>query len=416
MKTVLIVEDNLSYLRQLTESLSGFRDEFDFASAENGAEAINVLTDSSVDIVVTDLNMPIMDGFALLSHLRESLPHIPAVVLTGLTRPDVFERLKLYGDLKVLQKPVTPEVFVDTLRATLETSPSDSPKGLTLPELLQMLSAERRSCSLLVEADGRRGSLHFVSGELYDAYIFDEQLEGEQATAELLRWTDANIELTNVGDDEKPRGRFVKTPLDTLLAAAYPNLETSRLPQVQIVWQGKDAEAVLEQESLASAVAESLQEEIDSSDVQTEATIQLDEHTHSESQDVASTSQAVAFKTQTQLLAEEASVAELRQQLIGEAETLQETFERLQERAREADEALEAALSEFETFREQQRSYLAAEEAYQAKRKNLEQWREGAEDLAKKLLSAVQQVDEGEALAATADNEAEIAEDEKQLA
>ena len=414
METVLIVEDNLAYLRQLTESLSGFRDAFDLVTAENGQEAINLLDQSKVDIVVTDLNMPIMDGFALLTHLREVHPFMPAVVLTGLTRPDVFERLKLYGDLKVLQKPVTPEAFVGTLRTVLETAQKTKPKGVTLPNLLQILTLDRRTCSLLVEAAGRRGSLHFVSGELYDAFIFDEQLDGEAAAAELLRWTEAKIELKNVSDDETPRERFVKTSLEDLLAAAYPNLEAATLPQVQIVQA--QADEITIDETVVTDADDSNKPLATNEPSQAEKTkakkLNLEDHV------VASTDQTEVQKTQSERLAEEASMAELRQQLETEAETLQETFQRLQQRAQEADEALTAALSEFETFREQQRSYLAAEEAYQVKRKNLEQWREGAEDLAKKLLSAVQQVDEDEGITTdkASDSDDAKTDDEKQLA
>lgn len=406
-KTVLIVEDNLAYLRQLTESLAGARDEFDLVSAENGQEAINLLERSAIDVVVTDLNMPIMDGFALLSHLRESFPQLPAVVLTGLTRPDVFERLKVYGDLKILQKPVTPEAFVGTLRTVLEKAAQGKLKGVTLPNLLQLLSLERRTCSLLIEMTARRGSLHFVSGELVDAYIFDEQLAGEEAAAELLRWTEARVELRNVGDEEKPRDRFVKSSLEDMLAAAYPHEERAALPQVRLV--EVQADAPIHAETSSEEEAEN------SSDVQASPLPEQSETSEFNLEDHVVASQSQAEQTHAQILAEEASMLELRQQLITEGETLQETFQRLQQRAQEADEALSAVLGEFETFREQQRSYQEAEEAYQAKRKNLEQWREGAEDLAKKLLSAVQKVDEGDVMSDDA-NEDSKSDDEKQVA
>ena len=85
-------------------------------------------------------------------------------------------------------------------------------------------------------------------------------------------------------------------------------------------------------------------------------------------------------------------MSDTRAALEAEAAALQEAMQRLQARA--ADEALAAALQDFELFRERQRSYQQAESAHLERLKRLEQLRLGAEQLAQQLLSVVKQVDD----------------------
>lgn len=79
---VLVVEDNVSLCAMLEEELSEW---FVIHKASNGAEALNVLESASVDIIVSDVMMPVMDGLELCRAVkqRQEFNHIPFVMLTA---------------------------------------------------------------------------------------------------------------------------------------------------------------------------------------------------------------------------------------------------------------------------------------------------------------------------------------------
>jgi DNA-binding NtrC family response regulator len=79
--SILVVDDEL-LIRDLLYDF--FRDQgWDIAIAESGERALEILRSKKVDLVLTDLKMPNMDGLTLTSELRESYPDIPVVIMTG---------------------------------------------------------------------------------------------------------------------------------------------------------------------------------------------------------------------------------------------------------------------------------------------------------------------------------------------
>ena len=74
---ILLVDDELSCLDCLSEGLKLVNPDYQVFTAENGKIAVNVLENHQIDLVVTDLNMPVMDGFELLAYTKSNFPHIP---------------------------------------------------------------------------------------------------------------------------------------------------------------------------------------------------------------------------------------------------------------------------------------------------------------------------------------------------
>jgi CheY-like chemotaxis protein len=79
--TILVIEDEPSFRRTLTAYLedSGYR----VLEAANGQEGLDRLERGKPDVVVTDLRMPVMDGFEFMLHLRTANPGTPVIALTG---------------------------------------------------------------------------------------------------------------------------------------------------------------------------------------------------------------------------------------------------------------------------------------------------------------------------------------------
>lgn len=101
---LLVVEDDL-VIRDLLETVVTERLGLPCATAGNGKEALAVLEGSQIDIVVTDLKMPVMDGAQLLQHLHREYPSIDVIVITGYAGEYTFLDIIRMGASDFFVKP-----------------------------------------------------------------------------------------------------------------------------------------------------------------------------------------------------------------------------------------------------------------------------------------------------------------------
>jgi two-component system, cell cycle sensor histidine kinase and response regulator CckA len=116
---ILVVDDEATILQITCQTLelNGYRT----LRAANGREAIDVIASSSesVDLVLTDMMMPVMDGAALSAHLEQEHPEIPVIAASGLNSNGGVARAVGMGVSRFLPKPYTTSLLVTTVRDTL---------------------------------------------------------------------------------------------------------------------------------------------------------------------------------------------------------------------------------------------------------------------------------------------------------
>ena len=191
-KSVLLVEDESSTLRFYMAGLKGLQ-EFKLLSAENGREALEVIKKTPVDVVVTDLKMPVMDGFGLLGVIAERYPSLPCIVLTSVAEPGLLNKALDLGALRVMAKPPKLSVLMEEIRAAAAQKPQGIVQGLGLSSLLQLLAWESKTATLTVQLDGAVGFLYVKAGELIHAALDKE--EGLVAAYTILGWEAAHVEF-----------------------------------------------------------------------------------------------------------------------------------------------------------------------------------------------------------------------------
>ncbi|MHB1645748.1 MAG: response regulator [bacterium] len=100
-KTILIVEDSIVVIKLL--SLSFAKEGFRVLTAEDGFEALEIAIKNDIDLIITDLNMPQMDGITLLKNLKENedTKTIPVILMSSM-EPKEDELKNSYA---FLQKP-----------------------------------------------------------------------------------------------------------------------------------------------------------------------------------------------------------------------------------------------------------------------------------------------------------------------
>ncbi|MCX7914548.1 MAG: response regulator, partial [Thermodesulfovibrionales bacterium] len=117
---ILIVEDNTDS-RVLLEKMLKSRG-YDVLSASNGVEALEKISLSMPDLIISDILMPEMDGFELCRRIKtdENLSHIPFVFYTATYVDEKDERLALsLGASRFLIKPMEPDVFLSIIEGCL---------------------------------------------------------------------------------------------------------------------------------------------------------------------------------------------------------------------------------------------------------------------------------------------------------
>ncbi|GBD97800.1 MAG TPA: response regulator [Nitrospirae bacterium] len=115
-KTILIVDDSASMRQLVTFALKDAG--YDVIAAVDGKDAIVKLSGTKADMVVTDLNMPNMDGIELIKQIRSTaaFKFIPVVMLTTESQESRKQEGKQAGASGWLVKPFTPEKLIDVIK------------------------------------------------------------------------------------------------------------------------------------------------------------------------------------------------------------------------------------------------------------------------------------------------------------
>ena len=117
--SILIVENEVSN-RILIEKVLSTRG-YHCISASNGQEALNILDSESVDLILTDLSMPVLDGYRTtqLIRARPALAHVPIVAVTAYALNDESEAALNMGCTEYLTKPFKPRQLLEVVERLL---------------------------------------------------------------------------------------------------------------------------------------------------------------------------------------------------------------------------------------------------------------------------------------------------------
>lgn len=118
---VLVVDDSQSMRFAVTTTLSSVGYSTDEAS--DGLEAINLAKEKAYDLVLTDINMPNMNGFQLIEALRDlqGYKFVPIVTLTTQTDKESRQKAKQAGATGWIVKPFAPEQLIEVMAKLTES-------------------------------------------------------------------------------------------------------------------------------------------------------------------------------------------------------------------------------------------------------------------------------------------------------
>jgi twitching motility two-component system response regulator PilG len=222
MKTILLVHEQKEFHRMVVDGLKAYgsvtakpTEDFLVKSASNGKEALSVLTRFKVDLIVMDMDGPAVDGFELLASMKKSgLRDIPVIVVTASDSPEINGRLKQAGVLHHLKKPFILLELLEKVQHALDESSKGLISDFTLPNFLQAVELEEKTCTLEVTSKGKSGYLHLKNGQLIDAEVND--LTGDSAAIEMLGWKGTEIRIEEFNSNR----RTIHAPLMQMIIEA----------------------------------------------------------------------------------------------------------------------------------------------------------------------------------------------------
>jgi len=228
MKHVLIADDDKVLVKSLQIGLSKFSGKFEAIYVQDGLEAINVLNSRPIDLVITDIQMPMMDGLVLLAFMQGSFSDIPCIIMTSHGTSELKAQLK-NEIIDFIDKPVRPDQLGRMILSVFEKKKTGRWAKIGIADLLSLIMIEKKTCIFKINAGvNEKGYFYFHEGELYNA-VWGKQT-GEKAVLAMLACE--NAELTFTRAPEKPGKKQIEKPLSELIELAKKSnlsLKTSRL-------------------------------------------------------------------------------------------------------------------------------------------------------------------------------------------
>jgi two-component system response regulator YesN len=117
----MVVDDEAIQRRVLGKMIREVLPEFEVIEASNGKAALELLKSHCIDIVITDIKMPIMDGFAFIEQVNETTASTKIIILSGYRYFEYAQKAVRLGAFDYLLKPVKEESIGELLNKVLET-------------------------------------------------------------------------------------------------------------------------------------------------------------------------------------------------------------------------------------------------------------------------------------------------------
>jgi len=245
LKKILFVDDERQMQQFFLEGIKHFNIPFKVLIAENGDQALQIVRDEFVSVVITDLKMPKMDGLALLRTLRRDYADIPVIIISAYGTDKIKEMARKNGALFFLEKPCAIEKIIGAINATLKKeSDGGTLNGITPGMFLQLIEMEEKTCTvrLLNPRTKEQGVLFFVDGNLFDARIAGSS--GIDAAYVIFAWDNVTVSIQNKCGQKENK---INSDLQGILLEAMHRKDEEEEKEDEVLWLDNDDEVAEEE-------------------------------------------------------------------------------------------------------------------------------------------------------------------------
>jgi CheY-like chemotaxis protein len=218
MKNILIVDDDIALLKMIAKKFEAGSSDFNPVFVKDGVSAVNQIKNKKIDVVISDLQMPKMDGYGLLEYINGNYPDIPVIIMTAFGKPKSKEILLENGASGYFEKPVNlDQLILEIKRLKEKESDGGILKSASLEMFTQLVEMEQKTCTIRVkrEDNEHEGVLFFRDGEIYYARIGN--LKGLEAAYRIFSWHNVTLCIEN---DCRLKKKKINSDLQAVLLEA----------------------------------------------------------------------------------------------------------------------------------------------------------------------------------------------------
>ncbi len=227
MKTILIVDDDSVTCKMLSRVFEPFTDNFKVLITGNHVDVQGIIKNQNIDLALMDLQVPGIDAFELLETITVNCPDIPVFVMTAFGTPESKARVEQKANCTYIEKPLDIDILTDTIFDELEKGVDGQINGIGLSSYLQMVEREKKTCTLIIRSDDKKGKLYFSKGELMSATT--DLLKNENAAREIITWNNTILGVENLNLRKK---KEIHQPLTELIIEGL-NIKEKKEKRIQ---------------------------------------------------------------------------------------------------------------------------------------------------------------------------------------
>ena len=211
-KYVLIADDEEDLTWSISKSLLRDKKDIEVICANSGDEAMRVMEQQPIDLLVTDLRMPGYTGLELMDSIVRDRKPVKVIVMTAYGNPETESRVKDKGGLHYIEKPFEIRELKRLIYSVLSernnsTSLAHTPVGRRIYELSQIQQSRDSYFMLDVMSEKKRGQVYFWGNTIIHAKC--GRLKGEKALQEISSW---KVGVFKVHSNVKPTEHSVFAP------------------------------------------------------------------------------------------------------------------------------------------------------------------------------------------------------------
>ncbi|MBD3284933.1 response regulator [candidate division WOR-3 bacterium] len=221
-KRILLVDDEEQFTYAVSDILTSHGYLVD--TENRGEAAIKRFKPGEYGLLITDINMPDMDGVELIRRIQEIYPDQKVVVITGFPSYETQEETLKLGALNFLVKPFTPERFLEVVRKAINDKSKRliGPVELNCEDLIQIYALDAKDAVLEIRKGGEIGRIYFRKGEIIHAET--SRNKGEEAFYEILGWESGTFKVEPVME---PESCTIDAPVTSLLLEGSRRMDES---------------------------------------------------------------------------------------------------------------------------------------------------------------------------------------------
>lgn len=230
LKRVLIVDDEEDLTWSISKHLTKDKDKYTLITVNSAPEALEVLSQLPVELVISDVRMPEMSGLDLLLQIKENYPVTKVIIMTAYGSSEVQEEANRRGCLRYIEKPFEIQELRQLILDTVEEKKGFDGRlsDFQLSDLIQMNCLGRLTNAILVDNDDQRGIIFFEDGNIVHTEMDD--LKGEDAFYEIVSWQGGNFSIKK---GLKASEESIIKGWQSLLLEGLRRADEKRNPQVQ---------------------------------------------------------------------------------------------------------------------------------------------------------------------------------------